>query len=171
MKNNKFLILTIIFGLLTIVLASYIFYDKLSGDNSLEANNESNINEGNENNEKTNETCTFTKTHHIVDLLEDYMGEVPESTFILVDHFQDHYPEVLHIPNTMRGSLQVNKNYEFTYTISKNNTYQSENEILGDLVGDIINQNQNIQTNNNVSLVIKETNKLGLEQINEDICN
>ena len=98
------------------------------------------------------------------------MGEVPESKFILVDHFQSHYPEVLQIPNTMKTLLKENKNYEFTYTISMNNNYQSESEILNELVGDIINQNQEIKTNNNVNLVIKETDKVGLGQINEDIC-
>ena len=158
MKNNRYFVLMVVFGLLSVVLMGYIIYDKVLEYSFIEDSYESGINSD------TKGNCTFTRTHHVVDLLEDYRGEVPESTFILVDHFQDHYPQVLHIPNTMRDGLEVSKYYEFTYTILRNNNYQSENDILNDLVGDVISNNFEID------LVIRETDRLGLEQINESIC-
>lgn len=161
MKNNRYFVLMVVFGLVSVVLIGYIVYDKVLEYSFIEDSYESSINSEVNN---TEESCTFTRTHHIVDLLEDYRGEVPESTFILVDHYQDHYPQVLHIPNTMRDGLEVNKNYEFTYTILRGNDYESENDILDDLVGDVISNNFEID------LVIRETDRLGLEQNNESIC-
>ena len=79
--NNKYFILTIIFGVTTILLGTYIGYDKLTSDKTSVTNGDESIKlideKDNDIDEGTNETCSFTKTHHIVDLLEDYMGEVP----------------------------------------------------------------------------------------------
>ena len=168
MKKNKYLISTIILGLLTITLSTYIIYDKVI-KKDYEENKEEEINKK-ENTDNENGTCTFTKTHHIADLLEDYKGEVPESTFILVDQFQTHYPYILHIPSNMKENLEENKYYEFIYTVPKNNNYETENDILNLIVGDYINKENNIGIDHNVNLEIKKSEKVGLEQINEEIC-
>ena len=123
MKDKKYQITTIILSVVTILLSGYIVTDKLIAKEPSEANSTSNVDnpESMEDKISSDEICSFTKTHHIIDLLEDYQGEVPEMTFILVDHFQNHYPIVLGMPNTLKKELKENKYYEFTYTVPKNN--------------------------------------------------
>ena len=34
--------------------------------------------------------CSFTRTYRVVDLLEGYVAEVPEESYVVLDAFLDH---------------------------------------------------------------------------------
>lgn len=170
MRDRKFLISTIILAFLVVLLSSFIIYDKVLKKEEKDNTNDIVDEYDNDSFLSSDGTCIFMRSHHVVDLLENYVGEVPESTLILVDHFQSHYPVVLEIPNDKRDILEINKNYEFIYTIPKNNDFTSEDEILSLLVGNLINSNNGNKEESNVSLTIRESEKAGLELINEEIC-
>ena len=34
--------------------------------------------------------CTFTQTYHVVNLLDGYVAEVPELSYVILDKFLDH---------------------------------------------------------------------------------
>lgn len=105
--------------------------------------------------------CEFTVTYRVVSLLEDYIYEIPEYSYIVVDKFQQNNPITHYISTELKNNLEVNKYYEFTYHIKGTGNINS--------IYDVINS---IDSNStlNVSLSIKKTDKLGLEQIQENIC-
>lgn len=170
MKDRKTFILVVILVFLVVLLSGFIIYDRVIRRKVKDDTNDIVEKDNNDSSLSSEETCTFTRSHHVVNLLEDYVGEVPESTFVLVDHFQSHYPVVLQIPSDKRNILEVDKNYEFIYTVPKNNDFTSEDEILSLLVGDLINSNNGNKEKGNISLTIKESEKVGLELISEEIC-
>lgn len=110
--------------------------------------------------------CKFTTTYRVVNLLDNYIAEVPEYSYIVVDKFQDHQAIAHKIPTKLKNNLELNKYYEFTYYIK--GTGNIEN------IYDVINHIYINHTNNDnlsVTLEIKETVKTGLEQIQENICS
>lgn len=113
--------------------------------------------------------CSFTQTYRVVDLLDGYVAEVPEMSYVILDKFQMHGAYAHKISSDQKKKLEVNKYYEFTYYL-KGTTKDKINDI-----NDVLKYssfNNQIKSDNSLSVLleIKETDKLGMEQIQEDIC-
>lgn len=113
--------------------------------------------------------CSFTQTYRVVDLLDGYVAEVPEMSYVILDKFQMHGAYAHIISSEQKKKLEVNKYYEFTYYL-KGTTKDKINDI-----NDVLSYssfNNQIKSDNSLSVLleIKETDKLGMEQIQEDIC-
>lgn len=113
--------------------------------------------------------CSFTQTYRVVDLLDGYIAEVPEMSYVILDKFQMHGAYAHIISSEQKKKLEVNKYYEFTYYL-KGTTKDKINDI-----NDVLKYssfNNQIKSDNSLSVLleIKETDKLGMEQIQEDIC-
>ncbi len=113
--------------------------------------------------------CSFTQTYRVVDLLDGYIAEVPEMSYVILDKFQMHGAYAHKISSDQKKKLEVNKYYEFTYYL-KGTTKDKINDI-----NDVLKYssfNNQIKSDNSLSVLleIKETDKLGMEQIQEDIC-
>ena len=113
--------------------------------------------------------CSFTKTYRVVDLLDGYIAEVPEMSYVVVDQYLTHGAYAHIITSELKKKLEVNKYYEFTYTLM-GATKDKINDI--DDVLSYFSYNNTIRSDNRlrVLLEIKETDKLGMGQIQEDIC-
>jgi len=175
-KLDLFLYLGIILILIFLILILYsIFLNK-----ELKKCNNKNIcnNEITDNNTITNDiinnntilekeyNCSFTTTYRIVDLLDNYIAEVPEYSYIVVDKFQIHNAIAHYIPTKLKEDLEINKNYEFTYHIKGKGNINNIYDVINNIHLNHLN-NDNLS----VTLTIKETDKLGLDQIQENICN
>ena len=113
--------------------------------------------------------CSLTQTYRVVDLLDGYIAEVPEMSYVILDKFQIHGAYAHIISSEQKKKLEVNKYYEFTYYL-KGTTKDKINDI-----NDVLSHssfNNQIKSDNSLSVLleIKETDKLGMEQIQEDIC-
>lgn len=113
--------------------------------------------------------CSFTQTYRVVDLLDGYIAEVPEMSYVILDKFQMHGAYAHIISSEQKKKLEVNKYYEFTYYL-KGTTKDKINDI-----NDVLSYssfNNQIKSDNSLSVLleIKETDKLGMEQIQEKIC-
>ena len=113
--------------------------------------------------------CSFTQTYRVVDLLDGYIAEVPEMSYVILDKFLVHGAYAHIISSEQKKKLEVNKYYEFTYYL-KGTTKDKINDI-----NDVLSYssfNNQIKSDNSLSVLleIKETDKLGMEQIQEDIC-
>ena len=113
--------------------------------------------------------CSFTQTYRVVDLLDGYVAEVPEMSYVILDKFQMHGAYAHIISSEQKKKLEVNKYYEFTYYL-KGTTKDKINDI-----NDVLKYssfNNQIKSDNSLSVLleIKETDKLGMEQIQENIC-
>lgn len=116
--------------------------------------------------DKTESSCSFTKTYMVSNLWTvDTKEEIPEMSYIIIKQFQDEDTTVAIIPSKLRDELQEGKYYEFTYTIKGTNS-----EIK--TMKDINNYFASIDNYKNFEITVdaKETTKVGLEQIQNDIC-
>ena len=113
--------------------------------------------------------CSFTKTYRVVDLLDGYIAEVPEMSYVVVDQYLTHGAYSHIITSELKKKLEVNKYYEFTNTL-KGTTKNKINNI--DDVLSYFSFNNAIRSDNRLKVLLeaKETDKLGMEQIQEDIC-
>lgn len=114
--------------------------------------------------------CSFTKTYRVVDLLDGYIAEVPELSYVVLDAYQSHGAFTHIIPTTTKKGLKENKYYEFTYTIKGTGIINNENDVRSYIGSTEINQNSMEDSKLKVTLEIKETDKLGMEQVQENIC-
>lgn len=117
-----------------------------------------------EQNVKYEYNCNFTNTYRLVNMLKDYTSEVKEYSYIVVDQYQSHYAETLRIPSSLKEGLKENKWYEVTYSIKG----ISEEIIDIEYVMNHVSLGEN--SGLNVTMKIKETNKTGVEQINQNVC-
>ena len=113
--------------------------------------------------------CSFTQTYRVVDLLDGYVAEVPEMSYVILDKFQIHGAYAHIISSEQKKKLEVNKYYEFTYYL-KGTTKDKINDITDVLSYSSFNNQIKSDNSLSVLLEIKETDKLGMEQIQEDIC-
>lgn len=111
--------------------------------------------------------CSFTRTYRVVDLLDSYVAEVPEESYVVLDAFQDHGAFTHRISSELKKKLEINKYYEFTYTLKGIG-------IVNDIedVRNHISASNSIKSDNSlkVLLEIKETDKEGLGQLQEKVC-
>lgn len=174
MKISKYL--NIILGVLLIISLTYIINIKFSNNVKKEEIKDYILNTDNsDSNEDTKEKeydCSFTKTYRIVNTLDGYIAEVSELSYIVIDQFQSHKAMTHIIPTELKESLKVNKYYEFTYKLEGKGVINDMDDVYSYLSGATVNKSQNNEdlTNLSVTLTIKETDKTGLEQIQENIC-
>ena len=130
----------------------------------LEKNEEGNQQEGNKYYD-----CTYTETYRIVDKLDGYVAEVPEMSYIVVDKFQSHEAYSHPIITDLKENLEVNKYYEFTYQIKGTGIINDKEDVISHITDESL---EDIPDGTlRVNLTIKETDKEGMEQIQEDICD
>jgi hypothetical protein len=98
-------------------------------------------------NKSNTSECTFIQTLRVIDIL-DYEGAIPEDKFILVDQYQSFNPFVLKA--NKEDDIKEGKYYEFTFKGLKEK-YNNNDDLISDFT----------------ILSIKETNKVGLDQIQE----
>lgn len=109
--------------------------------------------------------CSFTKTYRVVNLLDGYIAEVPEWSYVALDQFQSHQIFAAKIPSDLKKELKENEYYEFTYTIKGNGIIKTMNDVNNYLVLD------DSSAELKVTLNVKKTDKQGLEQMQENICS
>ncbi len=160
MKNivRNILILIIIFLFILVVYQKYR-YDKIINGNVWTSNDYI----------AHEYYCNFTKTYRIVNLLDGYVAEIPEWSYIAVDQFQNHEVITLKVPSKLKEGLEENKYYEFKYMIVGNGSINSMDDVNKYITLDEIILNKK-EEDVKVYLMINETSKTGLEQINENIC-
>ena len=136
---------------------------------SVNTNKESNeiVKEENNNSEEKYYDCSFTRTYRVVDLLDNYVVEVPEMSYIVLDAFQSHSAFTHKIGPETKKNLEVNKYYEFTYYLKGIGIVNDMNDVI-----DKISFVNSIKNDNSlkVLLEVKETEKIGLEQVQDSIC-
>lgn len=171
MKYYKYII--IVLSILVIGMSGYIIYlynaaESLNKDIKVENNEDKDIVQ-NKNLEKEYD-CSYTKTYRIVNLLDGYIAEVPELSYIVLDAFQTHSAFTHKISSEAKKNLEVNKYYEFTYYLKGRGIINDENDVRSYISSTEINQNNMEDSKLKVTLEIKETDKLGMEQVQENIC-
>jgi len=111
--------------------------------------------------------CSFTRTYRVVDLLDGYVAEVPEESYVVLDAFLDHGAFTHRISSELKKKLEVNKYYEFTYTLKGIG-------IVNDIedVRNRVSAFNSMKSDNSlkVLLEIKETDRVGLGQLQEKVC-
>lgn len=122
---------------------------------------------GSENDVEHEYDCSFTETWRIVDPLDGYIAEVPELSYVILDKFQTHSAYSYYIPSKLKEGLEVNKYYEFTYHLKGKGIIKDINDVYSYMIKTASGYNN---SDINVTLTIKETDKEGLEQLNEPIC-
>lgn len=161
MKYYKYIVCFL--SVFVLLLGGYIIYMRST---TTLLDKENNIDNTNSNKELYYD-CSFTKTYRVVNLLENYIAEVPEESYIVLDAYQDHNCFTHKISPEIKKNLEVNKFYEFTYTLYGNG-------IVNDMedVRDRISFLNSIKSDTSlkVLLEVKKTDKVGLEQVQEPIC-
>ena len=115
--------------------------------------------------------CSFTQTYRVVDLLDGYIAEVPELSYIVLDSYQSHGAFTHIIPTRLKKELTEDKYYEFTYTIKGTGIINDISDTLSYISStELANQSNRENPKLQVSLEIKETDKQGMGQIQEPIC-
>ena len=178
MKYYKYIV--IFLSILVLLLGGYIIYMKstisllnndINNNSSIDSGN-NNIDSGNNNIDSNNKVldynCSFTKTFRFIQKV-DYETYVDGTTYIVGDIYQSYEPLLLIVDNDTAGKMERNKYYEFTYTLkgTTNNKINNIDDVLS-----YFSFNNAIRSDNRlkVLLEVKETDKLGMEQIQEDIC-
>ena len=160
-----FSILMIVLIILGVLLGNEYYKNKELNEKIERLNLENNVSNNDNENLSYEYDCNFTKTYNIVELVEWYISEVPEYSYVIVDEFQSHYLNAIRIPSVLKENLKEDKYYEFIYTLKG-----TTDKIISDInyINEHISLKENIDFN--ITLEIKETNKLGNDQINESIC-
>lgn len=96
--------------------------------------------------------CMFTRTYHIIDIM-NYQTNDNASKFIILDQFQMVNPFIVNLPDDQVSKLTKGKTYEFTFRGDKKNHKSEYNELF-----------KKFELNN-----IKETDRVGLNQL-QDPC-
>lgn len=136
------------------------------------------IDDENITNVKKEYDCTFTQTYRVVNLLDGYIAEVPELSYVILDKYQTHTAISHIIPANLKPKLENNKYYEFTYQIKGKGYIRNMDDIYQQISSTELYNQSDEKTKKEiykdkemfVCLTIRETDKKGVEQINESIC-
>ena len=191
----------ILFLLITFLICSIVYIvflqKKNSNCNTYNKNIES-VTDKNVVSKEKEYDCTFTQTYRVVNLLDGYIAEVPELSYVILDKFLTHQAISHIIPMNQKNKLESGKYYEFTYQLKGKGYIENMNDIYQQIsstelykgyienMNDIYQQISSTELYNQsdektkkeiykdkkmfVYLTINETTKTGVEQINEDIC-
>lgn len=173
MKKQNIFIVTLIVVLLMSILFCYnlLLHNQLKECNNKEPLNNEVTNDKNKKeiliniNDKIDYDCSFTVTYRVVDMLDGYIAEVPEYSYVVVDKFQVHGAIAHFIPTELKRQLEINKYYEFTYQVKGKGNINDIYDVINNISIDHY-ENDNLS----VVLSIRETDKVGLEQVQENIC-
>lgn len=171
-KDKRLLLICVVVMLGLLGCNIYLNYENnelIKENNTTKGDEDNTINKVTDNTKEVYYDCSFTKTYRVVDLLDGYVAEVPEMSYVIVDQYLTHSAYSHIITSELKKKLEVNKYYEFTYTL-KGATKDKINDI--DDVLSYFSFNNAIRSDNRlrVLLEVKETDKLGMGQIQEDIC-
>lgn len=122
--------------------------------------------------------CTFTQTYHVVNLLDGYIAEVPELSYVILDKFLVHQAISHIIPTSLKKQLENDKYYEFTYQLKGKGYIENMDNIFQQISSTELYNQADEKTKNEiykdkkmfVYLTVKETEKKGVSQTNENIC-
>lgn len=167
MNNDRRLLLVCIVVIIGLIGCN-IYLDnqnhKLQNDNE-NSNKESNTTK------ELEYDCSFTRTYHIVNLLDNYIAEVPELSYLVLDSYQSHGAFTHIIPTRLKKEIREDKYYEFTYTIKGTGIINDISDVLSYISAtELANQSNRENPKLQVSLEIRETDKQGMGQIQEPIC-
>ena len=156
-------IIFICMALIIVVLGVFLIIERNELKEKCTSNNAITPNDENKNAEELNYDCSFTQTWKVYNLLENYTGHHPDVSYVILEKFQTTIPYSHIIPSNLKSKLEQGKYYEFTYNIND----------INDITDKIIPEDnvKTSQSNLIVTLSIKETDKLGLEQLQEPICS
>ena len=176
MRKNISIILLILFLFCSVIYIVFLKKELINCNNCNEnvgANDNENIT-----NIKKEYDCTFTQTYRVVNLLSDYVAEVPELSYVILDKYLTHNVISHIIPSNLKNNLETNKYYEFTYHIKGKGNIRNMDDVYQHISSTELYNQSDDKTKTEiykdkemfVYLTIKETSKKGVEQINEEIC-
>ena len=165
MKNIKNIVIVVLS--ITVVLLTF-FIVKLKLYENIEQKNNTNNNAIKFETEQKEYDCSFTKTWRVVDKMDGYVAEVPEKSYVILDKFQSHNAYAHPILTNLKEDLEVDKYYEFTYQVKGTGIINDISDITRYITDESLEEVPDGVLR--VKLSIKETNKQGLDQIQEDIC-
>ncbi len=165
MKNIKNIVIVVLS--ITVVLLTF-FIVKLKLYENIEQKNNTNNNAIKFETEQKEYDCSFTKTWRVVDKMDGYVAEVPEKSYVILDKFQSHNAYAHPILTNLKEDLEVDKYYEFTYQVKGTGIINDISDITRYITDESLEEVPDGVLR--VRLSIKETNKQGLDQIQEDIC-
>lgn len=170
--NNRLIIVLIVIIIGLVVCNIYLVVQNKNvhtnkDDNDVSEKPISNNDDKEEEKKEKYYDCSFTRTYRVVDLLDGYVAEVPEESYVVLDAFLSHSAFTHSISSELKKKLEVNKYYEFTYTLKGIGIV---NDI--DDVRNRVSAFNSMKSDNSlkVLLEIKETDKVGLGQLQEKIC-
>lgn len=174
MKEKSILKYTILAIIILVSLITFLLNKKIVDYkkelSKCENTNNSEKNENDINNDKNNGEeyeCTLVETLKIVNMLDGYESDAPEIFYVVADTFQSHAPNTYAIPVEYKDKLQLNKFYEFVYTFNSSEIVTDKRDIYRYFIDTLINEESDIP----VKFTVTETNKEGLEHINEISCS
>lgn len=165
MKNIKNIVIVVLS--ITVALLTF-FVVKLKLYENIEQKNNTNNNAIKFETEQKEYDCSFTKTWRVVDKMDGYVAEVPEKSYVILDKFQSHNAYAHPILTNLKEDLEVDKYYEFTYQVKGTGIINDISDITRYITDESLEEVPDGVLR--VRLSIKETNKQGLDQIQEDIC-
>lgn len=169
MKYYKYIV--IFLSTLILLLGGYIIYVQstitpLDNNDIKEENNKDSINNINK---ELDYDCSFTQTFRFYQKI-DYETYVDGTAYVLGDIYQSYEPILLIVYEEDANKMEKYKYYEFTYTLKGTWSEITDYNTLNILVKASFDKEHSTSTNS-ATLKIKETDKVGLSQVSEPICN
>lgn len=154
--------------LIIIILSVFLIVEKKEFKEKCASNRNSISNAENNDTKQLEYDCSFTQTWRVYDLLEDFVGHHPDMSYVILERFQTFIPYSHKIPSNLKSQLERGKYYEFTYHIKGKGFIDDIDDVVEKLIPE-----GNVETSQNkliVTLRINETDKLGMDQLQEPIC-
>ena len=154
--------------LIIIILSVFLIVEKKEFKEKCASNRNSISNAENNDTKQLEYDCSFTQTWKVYNLLENYTGHHPDMSYVILERFQTFIPYSHKIPSNLKSQLERGKYYEFTYHIKGKGFIDDIDDVVEKLIPE-----GNVETSQNkliVTLRINETDKLGMDQLQEPIC-
>ena len=154
--------------LIIIILSVFLIVEKKEFKEKCASNRNSISNAENNDTKQLEYDCSFTQTWRVYDMLEDFVGHHPDMSYVILERFQTFIPYSHKIPSNLKSQLERGKYYEFTYHIKVKGFIDDIDDVVEKLIPE-----GNVETSQNkliVTLRINETDKLGMDQLQEPIC-
>ena len=154
--------------LIIIILSVFLIVEKKEFKEKCASNRNSISNAENNDTKQLEYDCSFTQTWRVYDMLEDFVGHHPDMSYVILERFQTFIPYSHKIPSNLKSQLERGKQYEFTYHIKGKGFIDDIDDVVEKLIPE-----GNVETSQNkliVTLRINETDKLGMDQLQEPIC-
>ena len=154
--------------LIIIILSVFLIVEKKEFKEKCASNRNSISNAENNDTKQLEYDYSFTQTWRVYDMLEDFVGHHPDMSYVILERFQTFIPYSHKIPSNLKSQLERGKYYEFTYHIKGKGFIDDIDDVVEKLIPE-----GNVETSQNkliVTLRINETDKLGMDQLQEPIC-